>query len=272
MALQRLPANQSECAKLNQILTRATAECIIVGSSRADHHYNSVLIEDSLGISTYNAGMDGQTLPYISCAVNAICRREPFPRLIVLEMHYEGMRVSEDDRVIKLKPYFNSDPYCREVIMDVCGKSERYKCLSAMYRYNGYPLRILNAFFSEQDKMQGYAPLDDRYHHPLQYSIDSTRYEIDPKTLEIFDRTVEIIRNKGCKLIVVISPKYIEYIYPSPIQKICEERNILFLDNSGLGEFMKNEVYFKDVNHLNAHGADVYTQYFIQQLKKLNII
>ena len=35
---------------------------------------------------------------------------------------------------------------------------------------------------------------------------------------------------------------------------------------------MKNEVYFKDVNHLNAHGADVYTQYFIQQLKKLNII
>ena len=272
ITMRHLPANNSECAKLNHVLTRAAADCIIVGSSRADHHYNSILMENGLGMSTYNAGMDGQTLPYIGCAVHAICQREPFPRLIVMEMHYAGMQISPDDRISKLKPFFNSDPYYRDVILDVCGESERYKCLSAMYRYNGYPLRIVNAFFSEQDTMQGYVPLDDRYHYPPSFQVDSVRYGIEPKALRIFDQTVEIIRNKGIGLVVVISPEYVEHIYPSPVEEVCRERGILFLDNSDLEEFMNNEAYFKDIKHLNAHGADVYTRYFIGQLKELDII
>ena len=43
----------------NYILHQANEDILIFGSSRAIHHYNPQIIEDSLGMSCYNCGQDG---------------------------------------------------------------------------------------------------------------------------------------------------------------------------------------------------------------------
>lgn len=40
-------------------LDKQTADLIVLGSSRARNHYNPEILEDSLGISCYNAGRSG---------------------------------------------------------------------------------------------------------------------------------------------------------------------------------------------------------------------
>ena len=43
----------------NYICDKSVDDILIFGSSRAVHHYNSSMIEDSLGMSCYNCGDDG---------------------------------------------------------------------------------------------------------------------------------------------------------------------------------------------------------------------
>lgn len=45
-------------------LTESQDELMILGSSRAAHHYVPQIFEDSLGLSSYNAGSDGMCIYY----------------------------------------------------------------------------------------------------------------------------------------------------------------------------------------------------------------
>jgi hypothetical protein len=56
-------------------------DILILGSSRASHHYVPAIISDSLGSSCYNAGKDKQGLFYCQAVLNAVMKRH-IPKMV----------------------------------------------------------------------------------------------------------------------------------------------------------------------------------------------
>ena len=53
------------------VMKEAKEDILIMGSSRAAHHYVPQIIEDSLGMTCYNAGSDGECIYYHYCLLSA---------------------------------------------------------------------------------------------------------------------------------------------------------------------------------------------------------
>ena len=79
--------------------------------------------------------------------------------------------------------------------------------------------------------------------------------------------------SKGVKLIFVISPTWngMNSSDYKPIQEICHDKGILFINFANNPKYIHNYAYFKDGAHLNSKGADEFTKDFMNILKRMII-
>ena len=179
--------------------TKMHDDAFILGSSRGRRNYNPNIIADSLGISVYNAGHDGQTIFYEQAIVRMALARYT-PKLVIIDLNPEEMyyRDLHYDRLNVLAPYYKNYPPVRSIyllkgIRD--GKSEgddffvkpakvadnawdnfwfrlhsmeqwvlplnteRFKMASAIYPYNSATLDILTGIFKNRKSESGFKPL-----------------------------------------------------------------------------------------------------------------
>jgi hypothetical protein len=121
---------------------------------------------------------------------------------------------------------------------------------------------------TKTERPLGYAPItwnnvkvDIKYDSIIVSKIDPLNYH---RFLEIINWSKEY----GFKLIVVNSPKAIINSNNNiTISKLCNENNIVYIDNSNLDIFRNNPGLFSDWYHLYYKGADIYTKMFIEQIK-----
>ena len=74
-----------EQARTTYAVDSANQKILILGSSRASHHYIPAIIEDSLGMSCYNAGKDKQGVFYSLAILKAVCARHR-PQGVILDI------------------------------------------------------------------------------------------------------------------------------------------------------------------------------------------
>src|SRR5690554_6228279 len=70
-ALERAP----NAMRTEHTIAKVEAEMIILGASRANHHYNPVILEDSINLSVFNCGKDGKPFYYSAAMFDAIIQR-----------------------------------------------------------------------------------------------------------------------------------------------------------------------------------------------------
>lgn len=58
-----------------QALFKRQAEVLILGPSTANHHFDCQILKDSLGMTCYNAGRDGQNIIYNAMVLDAFLTR-----------------------------------------------------------------------------------------------------------------------------------------------------------------------------------------------------
>ena len=75
-------SNQGDTGKTYYSLNDVNTPVVIVGSSRAAHHYVTEMIEDSLHMPSYNVARDGCFFSYNCCVINSILDRYT-PKLII---------------------------------------------------------------------------------------------------------------------------------------------------------------------------------------------
>ena len=178
--------------------TKMHSDGIILGSSRGRRNYNPKILEDSLGISVYNAGHDGQTVFYEQAIIRMALARYN-PRLVIIDLNPEEMyyRDLHYDRLNVLAPYYKDYPQIRDVyllkgIRDGQAEgdffvrpaqvsdnawdnfwfrlhsmeewvlplnSEKFKMASAIYPYNSSILDILTGIFKNRKSESGFKPL-----------------------------------------------------------------------------------------------------------------
>ncbi len=272
-----------EQGRLSYAADSCRQDIVILGSSRASHHYIPVLITDSLRLSCYNAGKDKQGIYYSLAVLKMILKRHP-PKLIILDLNPDIFAPSENglDAISVLLPYYRMHPEIR-TILNKRGIWEPVKTYSSLYNYNSLLLQILfNRFVVSSDTSafaaNGYVPIS----HTFSESIDSVKLlnhiaeTPDSSLVNVFKQIIQATASHDCKLVVISSPVFSTLQRPSPAvetaRQICQQEQIPFFDYATKGFFSGKAFLFSDAYHLNQNGAILFTQMLCSDLKRLTVV
>jgi hypothetical protein len=266
-----------EQGRTNYAIDSCTAETIILGSSRAEHHYVSPIISEILNTSCYNAGKDKQRLRYALAMLKMMYRRY-VPKLVILDLNPTAFEITESglDELSVLLPYYRSHPEIRSIVNER-NRFEWIKTWSDLYCYNSLPLKILfNNISDERDagEMKGYVPLVIRKEF-IPDSPDSLppAQPVDSSIVDCFKQIIRITKDQGTRLMVVVSPIY--YRLPKNLptmvtaRKICADEKIAFLDYSQSLPFLNHgpDMYL-DMGHLNDSSAILFSRTLAHDIRE----
>lgn len=268
-------SNQGDSGKTYYSLNDVNTPVVIVGSSRAAHHYVTEMIEDSLHMPAYNVARDGCFFSYNCCVINSILDRYA-PELIIWENGTEYLYEGISDPLESLYPYYYQNKWVSRTIQEELPLTEYLRLNSNIYQYNSIGHRILMRYrgrhsFSD-GTIKGYLPLAPKQ---LKKQLALEKEELESSALsetkiERFRSTLERAQKIGVRIVVVDSPKYklrtYENLSASKMQELCERYGALYIDNSQLPYFLDHPELFNDATHMNDDGAKVYTELFLKQI------
>ena len=94
------------------VVEKVDAEVLIIGSSKASHHYVPAIIADSLQMTVYNCGQDGCFFLYQNCIINMVLDRYK-PQMIFWDLQSEcfsrGDNMQEYQNLRYLSPYYGKN-------------------------------------------------------------------------------------------------------------------------------------------------------------------
>lgn len=234
-------------------------DVLILGSSRARHHYDAPFLSDTLGLDVYNAGYDGNGVILAYGLLEMILERYQ-PRLIIYDVEpaFDINVYAEDNNnkryITRLKPYYRHDAIGN--IIDEVSTEEWYKVHSGMMRYNMSILTMLTEGFRTcKEDFKGFSPMQGVYDREPEYKDDKS--DLDPFKLEYVEKLIVLAKSQQIPIIFVASPKYGVSSTSSlqSVNDICRYHNVDFLDYYADEEFMNHKEWFVEPMHLNANGA-----------------
>lgn len=273
-----LKIRHGEQGRITYAIDSCISNTIILGSSRAAHHYVSPVISGILHTTCYNAGKDKQRLIYCQAMLEMLYRRYS-PKLIILDLNPTAFEKNENglDELSVLLPYYSSHPEIRSIVNER-NRFEWAKTFSDLYRYNSLPLKIFFNNLSNQrdaNDTSGYVPLVI-HKEIIPEKPDSLppSYPIDSNIVNCFKAIIKITKDHDSRLFVVVSPIY--YLLPGNLRtleiakSVCENEKIAFMDYSQLPIFLTHgQEMFLDMGHLNNSSAYLFSEILSRDLKKL---
>lgn len=257
-------------AKRNYISKKSTEEIMLFGSSRMAHHYVPKIIEDSLGMTCYNCGEDGNGIILSYGFLKMILERYT-PKMIIYD--FEAFDLYKDDNMkyISLLKTYCHEPGIMDIITTVSYK-DKWKLKSNLYRYNSVGIRTLGSFIAKgKDNNKGYVPLKK----VMDYEPDLRVYselEVDSVKLSMLKSFIEECKKRNIDLVFTLSPRYMGATYGvkyPEIREICIQYDIPFLDYYGDKAISETKGLFQDQTHLNNKGAELFTKELVCSLKIL---
>lgn len=261
----------------NYKLNKVTSDIIIIGSSRARHHYVSSMLLDSIcnfthfDYSIYNAGYDGKFVNYNSCIAESLLNRYT-PKIIIFEVSHFELTLEHEKTVSYMKslaPYYFSNIIVKNYI-DRLGWKEKIKVQSNMYRYNGRILNILKSLLltTSDDTNLGYDPLFKKMTIiPPESENKDIESNLNQYSVTNFLRVLDYCQNNRINLVVVTSPSFRPNNNNVFIKQECISRGIPYINLEDIDYFNDNPMLFQDSRHLNDEGAHVFTNLFFEHLK-----
>lgn len=248
---------------------------LVMGSSRANHHYIPWIFESRLKTSCFNAGMDGQGIVYSYAELKCILKRYK-PQTVILDFNLrEFIKDPESyERLSVLFPYYKDYPELKPIV-DLMGPYERIKLQSNIYPYNSNFLSILihGTEFNKKERGEednkGFIPMEGALKEPVQTGSPD-KYELDYTKIEMFKQFITTLKKSGIKLYIVCSPYFMNFSNPDKSlslgMDIASKYNVPFYDFSQSKMFLEHPELFSDKGHLNLKGAEMFSGLFINKI------
>lgn len=248
-----------ETKALQYLVNDCDKDILIMGSSRAHCHYDDKMIEDSLGISCYNAGVEGNGI-IMMYGLYKLMKHKPKIIIYDLEPSFDLMEYAEDQnntRYVSILKFFSS----KEVddILQTLSPMLALKNKSSLYRYNARFITVAKDYLKGAPVGRyGFAPAQgEMSEEPIQAEVKQVK--VDSTKYSFFERFIECTKKDGVNLLVVASPKYgFDGGSLEPIKSLCSQNDIRFLDYSNDERFQRLD-YFKEPMHMNMKGAILYS-------------
>lgn len=264
--------------RLNIITNQQESQMLIVGSSRAVHHYDPFILQDSLGITCYNCGIDGMGIVNNYGNYLLITSRYK-PKVLVCEITPDFDLLTNDNSKYLgwLKPHYDQQGI--DSIFWAVDNTLRLKMLSQMYRYNGDFIQIGIDFIHPMPDgykdNRGYTAINStmEYEPEIADNKDETEnvWQFDTLKLTYWDRLIENCQHDGTQLIFIVSPQYkataTDMKVFQPIILKAKRNSIPFITHLTDTTFCTKREYFNDVYHLNKLGATEYTKAITKEIR-----
>ena len=258
---------------VRQSAIEQTADVVVMGSSRAHHHYVCSVITEITGMTAHNAGIDGNGIVTATGLYWLITERYT-PKVIIydVESAFDINVYAEDGNNTRylgwLRPYYGH-PKVKDVICRI-DPSESLKNLSSMFRYNGKIADLLKDQMALSGyTVDGYAPLrGEMKKRPDKKEKGGTTVQ-DTLKLHMMEEFIARLSHSETRLFMVASPKYgvTSSDKYGPIKEMCSRYGVEFLDYYATPEFQIME-YFREPMHLNDKGAHEFSKVIANDLKQ----
>lgn len=257
----------------NYIFNELKSDIVILGSSRAIHHYNPKIFSDTLDMSCYNCGEDGMGIFLMYARYKAISQRY-YPKIVIYEVLPGFDILSEKDNLKYLKylrPYNGISSV--DSVIKAISPLESLKLQSDGYRYNSCFVDIIAQRLSRDSeiaKNYTYSPLDAQMDCGL--NVEAAEVETDSIKLSYLEDLIKCCKTHGTTLIFTASPVYkpISDIGYMPLKQLCKTYNVPFINHYSDTLYCYESSFFADATHLNKKGADSFSSRLASQIKKYN--
>lgn len=247
------------------VTDKTNEDILVFGSSRAIHHYNPQIISDSLGMTCYNCGQEGNGI-VLFYGLWQMIKEQHQPKMIIYDVS-TGFDLYEGESNQKYLGWLRMDydrPGVKQIFTAI-DPTEEYKMMSMLYRFNSKFMQNIT------DYVHPIFGIDGNGFLPLKGNMDKMKVKdknlnstsvrsVDRQKLDFINKLIDEM--EGVELVFVASPMWYganEEDY-QPIREICNKRNISFLDFSNNEKYVHQNEWFKDGTHLNARGADEFTR------------
>lgn len=249
-------------------------DVVIFGSSRATHHYVPQIIEDSLELTCFNMGQDGNGIVLMYGRYQMLLERYN-PKLIIydIESVFDFSTNYDNSRYLnRLKEFYDKDCVRAEFSL-LTGWNEQMKMISKMYRNNSKVMAIVGDNVLHRNVNKGYTPLCGMVTDSTKYEyefVDSISWELDSVKLSLFERFVCDVKAREIPLVMFVSPIYaysarVDYV---EAEKICAKYDVPFYYLMEMDGIVDDYTMFQDRTHMNNTGAEKYTREIIPLLRK----
>lgn len=268
-------AKGGETKQMYDLCLKNQYDVLILGSSRAHHHYVPQIIEDSLNLTCYNAGYDGNGVVMMYGIYQMIVNRYK-PKLIIYDIEptfdiYEYGADNNNSRYLSaLRPYFRQSGIT-DIFKDV-SIEDYYKSFSSLCQYNSFTVPfVIDNIKNRSMNVKGYSPM---YGQMMKEPVIVGKKDssvVDSIKIKYMKRLIQDASEKGISVIMVASPMYGSVRSKSlqPIKELCTEYKIPFVDYYANYVFMKHKEWFNEPMHLNNEGAHAFTREIVDIIKEL---
>ena len=137
---------------------KVKAEVVILGSSRARHHYDPEILQTALKTSVYNAGCDGQGIPYVLGMVDLLLN-DYTPKLLIIDVDPTALSFSQDkfDSAAILAPFIDESEAIRRILYSRSPFRTNQISFTVFPLYSK-PLAILKNINAKDSSIFGYVP------------------------------------------------------------------------------------------------------------------
>lgn len=262
----------SQTNKLTYAWKNCDDQIVILGSSRANHHYIPSVISDSTRMTCFNFGAGGQNIYYHYAILNMILEHNSPQKIIyeLLDIDFKKTGEGHDKAKLSvLNPVYTINDSVKNIVR-LQGVSESV-CLDLFwtYRYNSTIFDVLHDkyFLNIQMKDNGYVPISGEWNYPIEYVKD--KEEFDLQKIGYINRLIKLCNDYNIKLIIAVSPYFQHYEYTNPYEKVIPllKGDFEFWNYGNDSIFLNDNKLFKDVLHLNAIGAERYSKIIAHRLK-----
>ncbi|HRZ40614.1 MAG TPA: hypothetical protein P5246_06365 [Candidatus Omnitrophota bacterium] len=262
--------------QINGLLEKK-APILVFGSSRAEGQYVPDVLGKSLGGEAFNAGFKGSSSLYDYALLRLVLEHYT-PSLIIYDFSVQTINKSEDpySKLYPLYP-FRSSPSVWELLK----KRSRLEPLfffSRLYPYNSklHSVMMFNIWKNRPGASNGYFPQRSVMRPvPLEEPDRKEAGERDPLLVDYYKQFIQLAKERGIKVVVVCSPRYSTGAYdiPQDLIRYLEEMSVPFFDFdlNGYPQFSDHKLY-KDLDHLNDVGAEIFSELLGQKIGALQFI
>lgn len=253
---------------IRYICEQCDEDIIMMGSSRMRHHYEPQVFEDSLGMTCYNTGIDGNGILLSYGFLEMILQRYS-PKLIIYDVTSYDMYIDDNSKYLEeMRPYYTKTGIS-EIFSDV-DPMEKWKMKSGLYKYNSKLLGLVSDNIHPIYAFEkGYWPIQGVMDYEPSLPDTTKKQEVDSLKMKYIQKFIDLAKKHNVQVVFAASPTYhgkLKHKEHKPIRTICEEQKLPFVDHYYDSLICSNKEYWKDGSHLNDKGARVFSQEMVQEL------
>ena len=266
---------------------RMDADVVVLGNSRAACSYHPQVLDSVLHVNSRNLGVSGQPFGVSWLRWELYRRNNHPPRLLIVNIDYSELGIVTNG--FEKEQYY---PYITDTLvrpfLDLYGFSWLEKHIP-MYRYRGnYKLISIGLLEllgirhdTKGDYIKGYSNSNDKWNgdkleRVLRQGI--VKGKCESKAIILLESVLEQTKEKGFQVVFVYAPIYrrlkqhLDEEEPLRVYRELSNRfSVPILDYSQMA-ICSDTSFFKDANHLNSRGAELFSMSLAHSIDSLGIL